>query len=69
MPTRSSSPHARPLADLATLGIDSGTMKNEGRAGGHYYQYEFDVGLDIVGDVVRDFDSIALPTSVATQIT
>jgi cell division control protein 6 len=43
-------------------------MKNEGRAGGHYYQYEFDVDLDIVGDVVRDFDSIALPKGVATRI-
>ncbi|TKX41361.1 cell division control protein Cdc6, partial [Halorubrum sp. CGM4_25_10-8A] len=38
-------------------------------AGGHYYQYEFDVDLDIVGDVVRDFDSIALPTGVATRLT
>jgi cell division control protein 6 len=56
------------LADLAMLGILDRQMKNEGRAGGHYYQYEFDVDLDIVGDVVRDFDSIALPTGVAARI-
>ncbi|EMA71050.1 cell division control protein 6 [Halorubrum distributum JCM 13916] len=31
-------------------------------------QYEFDVGLGVVGDVVRDFDSIALPTGVAARI-
>ena len=56
------------LADLAMLGILDRQMKNEGRAGGHYYQYEFDVDLDIVGDVVRDFDSIALPKGVAARI-
>ena len=57
------------LADLAMLGILDRQMKNKGRAGGHYYQYEFDVDLDIVGDVVRDFDSIALPKAVATRTT
>jgi cell division control protein 6 len=56
------------LADLAMLGILNRQTKNEGRAGGHYYQYEFDVSLDIVGDVVQDFDSVSLPAGVATRV-
>ncbi|ELZ33609.1 hypothetical protein [Halorubrum distributum] len=32
-------------------------------------QYEFDVDLGIVGDVVRDSDTVALPAGVATRIT
>ncbi len=31
------------LTDLAMLGILDRRIKNEGRAGGHYYEYEFDV--------------------------
>ena len=46
----------------------AGQDPTEERAGGHYYQYEFDVDLDIVGDVVRDFDSIALPKGVTARI-
>jgi hypothetical protein len=30
--------------------------------------YEFDIGLNIVGDVVQDFDAIALLKGVTAQI-
>ena len=33
-----------------------------------HYQYEFDVDLGIVDDVVRDFDTVALPKGVAARI-
>jgi len=56
------------LADLAMLGILSRQLKNEGRAGGHYYQYEFEVTLDVVSDVVQDFDSIVLPHTVVNRL-
>ena len=56
------------LADLAMLGILSRQLKNEGRAGGHYYQYEFEVTLNVVSDVVQDFDSIVLPHTVVNRL-
>lgn len=56
------------LADLAMLGILSRQLKNEGRAGGHYYQYEFEVTLDVVSGVVQDFDTIALPQTVINRL-
>jgi len=56
------------LADLAMLGILSRQLKNEGRAGGHYYQYEFEVTLDVVSDVVQDFDSIVLPHTIVNRL-
>jgi cell division control protein 6 len=56
------------LADLAMLGILDRHTRNEGRAGGQYYEYEFNVSLDLVIDVVRDFDGIALPREVARTL-
>lgn len=52
------------LADLAMLGILDRHSRNEGRSGGQYYEYEFAVGLDLVGNVVRDFEGLALPRRV-----
>jgi|APHM01.1.fsa_nt_gi ORC complex protein Cdc6/Orc1 len=56
------------LADLSMLGILNRQRKNEGRAGGHYYQYEFDVTLEIVSDVVQDFEFASLLADVATRV-
>jgi CDC6, C terminal. len=36
------------LADLTMLGILNRQSRNEGRAGGQYYEYEFNVGLKLV---------------------
>ncbi|WP_254278914.1 orc1/cdc6 family replication initiation protein [Haloarcula marina] len=56
------------LADLAMVGILQRTVRNEGRAGGQYHEYEFDVPLDLVCDVVRELDDIVLPNDVARHI-
>jgi cell division control protein 6 len=36
------------LADLAVLGVLDRRLRNEGRSGGQYYEYEFAVDLGIV---------------------
>lgn len=53
------------LADLAMLGILDRWARNEGRAGGQYYEYEFKVDLTTVCEVVADFEGISLPDTVA----
>ena len=53
------------LADLAMLGILDRRAKNEGRAGGQYYEYEFNVSLELVISVVRDFEGVAFPRKLA----
>lgn len=52
------------LADLAMLGILDRHSRNEGRSGGQYYEYEFSVDLDLVANVVSDFEGLALPRQV-----
>jgi cell division control protein 6 len=52
------------LADLAMLGILDRHSRNEGRSGGQYYEYEFAVDLDLVANVVRDFEGLILPRRV-----
>ena len=52
------------LADLAMLGILDRHSRNEGRSGGQYYEYEFAVDLDLVANVVSDFEGLALPRQV-----
>ncbi|QAU13465.1 AAA family ATPase [Halorubrum sp. BOL3-1] len=56
------------LADLAMLGILDRHAKNEGRAGGQYYEYEFNVSLELVIGVVRDFEGVAFPKKVDRTI-
>ncbi|MBV0924480.1 orc1/cdc6 family replication initiation protein [Halomicroarcula limicola] len=56
------------LADLAMVGILQRTVRNEGRAGGQYHEYEFDVPLDLVRDVVRELEDIVPPDRVARRI-
>ncbi|WP_336135350.1 orc1/cdc6 family replication initiation protein [Natronomonas amylolytica] len=53
------------LADLSMLGILDRWARNEGRAGGQYYEYEFKVDLTTVCEVVADFEGISLPDTVA----
>ena len=55
------------LADLSMLGILDRWTRNEGRAGGQYYEYEFKVDLTTVCEIVADLDTIALPNSVVSQ--
>jgi cell division control protein 6 len=55
------------LADLAMVGILDRKTRNEGRAGGQYYEYEFTVGHDLVLDVIEELDSIALPQRIIAQ--
>jgi len=52
------------LADLAMLGILDRQTRNEGRAGGQYYVYEFNVDLSTVCEVVTDLNGIALPETL-----
>ncbi|MUV59845.1 AAA family ATPase [Halobacterium sp. CBA1126] len=52
------------LADLAILGILDRHSRNEGRSGGQYYEYEFSVELDLVANVVSDFEGLTLPRRV-----
>lgn len=56
------------LADLAMLGILDRQSRNEGRAGGRYYEYEFSVALELVREVVGDLDGVALPRPIARQL-
>ncbi|KPN29433.1 hypothetical protein SY89_00146 [Halolamina pelagica] len=46
------------------LGILDRHSRNEGRSGGQYYEYEFAVDLDLVANVVSDFEGLALPRQV-----
>ena len=56
------------LADLAMLGILNRQSRNEGRAGGQYYEYEFNVGLTLVCEVVDTLDGVALPSRIHKQL-
>lgn len=56
------------LADLAMLGILERHSRNEGRAGGQYYEYEFNVALELVCKVVSDLDSVVIPDRVTRQL-
>lgn len=56
------------LADLAMLGILDRQSRNEGRSGGQYYEYEFSVDLDLVANVVSDFEGLTLPRRVVELI-
>lgn len=55
------------LADLAMVGILDRQTRNEGRAGGQYYEYEFTVGQELVLDVIQELDSIALPKRIIAR--
>jgi cell division control protein 6 len=56
------------LADLAMVGILDRWTRNEGRAGGQYYEYDFNVDLRTVCDVVAELEGIAFPANVADRI-
>jgi len=56
------------LADLAMLGILNRQSRNEGRAGGQYYEYEFNVELKLVCEVVDTLDGIALPRRIVQHL-
>ena len=56
------------LADLAMLGILNRQSRNEGRAGGQYYEYEFNAGLRLVCEVVDTFDGVLLPRHIYQQL-
>jgi len=55
------------LADLAILGILDRHVRNEGRAGGQYYEYAFNVPLELVIRVVMDFEGVAFPRGTHAQ--
>jgi len=52
------------LADLAMFGILDRHSQDEGRPGVQYYVYEFSVGLDLLANVVSDFEELAPPGQV-----
>ena len=56
------------LADLAMLGILNRQSRNEGRAGGQYYEYEFNVELKLVCEVVDTLDGVALPKRIKQSL-
>lgn len=56
------------LADLAMLGILDRHARNEGRAGGQYYEYEFSVDLSTVCEVVSDLDGILISDRIETYL-
>jgi len=56
------------LADLAMLGILNRQSRNEGRAGGQYYEYEFNVGLKLVCEVVDTLDGVALSRRIEQHL-
>ena len=56
------------LADLVLLGILNRQSRNEGRAGGQYYEYEFNVGLTLVCEVVDTLDGVSLPRRIRQQL-
>jgi len=51
---------------LISLGIRCVPVPSARRT--RHYQYEFDVSLGVVDALVRDSNTIALPTSVAARI-
>jgi len=56
------------LADLAMLGILNRQSRNEGRAGGQYYEYEFNVGLTLVCEIVDTLDGVVLPRRIVQNL-
>jgi len=56
------------LADLAMLGILNRQSPNEGRAGGQYYEYEFNVRLGLVCEVVDTLDGVSLTNRIRHQL-
>ncbi len=56
------------LADLAMLGILEQHSRNEGRAGGQYYEYEFNVSLELVRTVVRGLEGVVLPKRIVDDL-
>ena len=56
------------LADLAMLGILNRQSRNEGRAGGQYYEYEFNVELKLVCEVVDTLDGVVLPKRIKQSL-
>ena len=56
------------LADLAMLGILDRYGRNEGRSGGQYYEYEFSADLDRGLEAVGEFETRALPRTVARSV-
>ena len=56
------------LADLAMRGILDRYGRNAGRSGGQYYEYEFSVDLDLVLEAVEEFETLALPRTVAQSV-
>jgi len=56
------------LADIAMLGILNRQFRNEGRAGGQYYEYEFTVGLTLVCEVVDTLNGVTLPNRIRHQL-
>lgn len=56
------------LADLAMLGILDRQSRNEGRAGGQYYEYEFSVDLELVREVVGDLEGVVLPQRITRRL-
>jgi len=56
------------LADLAMLGILNRHARNQGRAGGQYYEYEFSVGLSTVCEVVTELEGIRISDRLETYL-
>lgn len=56
------------LGAIDLLGILDRRAKNEGRAGGQYYEYEFNVSLKLVISVVKDFEGVAFPRKLARTL-
>jgi cell division control protein 6 len=56
------------LTDLIMLGIFNRQSRNEGRGGGQYYEYEFNVGLKLVCEVADTLDCVALPRRIREHL-
>jgi len=56
------------LADLAMLGILDRHARNQGRAGGQYYEYEFSVDLSTVCEVVTELEGIRISDRLGTYL-
>jgi len=50
------------------LGMLNRQSRNEGRAGGQYYEYEFNIGLKLVCEVVDTLDRVALPRRIGEHL-
>jgi cell division control protein 6 len=50
------------------LGMLNRQSRNEGRAGGQYYEYEFNIGLKLVCEVVDTLDGVALPRRIGEHL-